>query len=384
MLPRPSILVLNLRLLRWPSSALYVGGAMSALLGSCGHESEAISEPAESEAIAGSPDLSVVEDPVPVVLDRSRPDAWGVQDSFEGAEIARVMDYFGDGALRRVAYYFPGPAVHESLHGPEWYYFPNGTLKSMQYWRGGTQQGVFRCWFPSGLLRWDGMSVDGQRDGVYRQYHKGGDLQYEYEYSAGVPQGTWREYLAGGVLSQEENFDAGLLHGPRRTWVRAEGEDPRDPESAGASFPVLEETYERGILNGPMIRYYLGSIVVQTTGVYEQGERSGQWDTFHTTGKPETSCAYEDGFKEGAETTFTAEGQKISSVEHRRGIIHGLSESWYLDGALQSSGSLVDGKRNGTWIYQRPDGTPNLVWSGTYIDDEKVPDSPMPANSPPD
>ncbi|HIF39727.1 MAG TPA: hypothetical protein EYQ74_01340 [Planctomycetes bacterium] len=369
------------RVLRWRSCALFVGVGVTGLLGSCGQGVEPSLEPAETDAVTEVPDRFLVPDPSPVAVDRSRPDAWGLQDSFEGQGVTRVTDRFGDGAVRRVAYYLPGPAVHESLHGPEWHYFPNGTLKNMQYWRRGSQQGVFRCWFPSGLLRWDGTSVGGQRDGTYRQYHKGGDLQYVYEYSAGVPQGTWSEYLAGGVLSQEEQFEAGQLHGRRRTWVRAEGEDPRDPDAGGVSFPVVDETYEAGVLHGPTTRYHLASDVVQAKGVYDQGRRNGLWETFHPNGQLATSCTHEGGFKEGVETTFGPEGHKVSSVEHRRGIIHGLSESWYPDGVLQSRGPLADGRRNGTWIYQRPDGTPNLVWSGTYKDDEKVSDSPMPANS---
>ncbi len=354
------------------------------LLGSCGQSAGHEPESAEPDIAEVSSQEVVVENPAPEVLDRSRPDAWGEQDFFEGAEIVRVTASFPDGAVRRVAYYFPGPPVHESLHGPEWLYFPNGTLKSMQYWRDGVQQGVFRCWFPSGLLRWDGVSVDGQRDGTYRQYHKGGDLQYEYQYSAGVPQGVWKEYLAGGVLSQEEHFEAGLLHGARRTWVRAEGEDPRDANSPGLSFPVLDETYEAGVLHGPTIRYHLASDVVQAKGSLDRGRRSGLWETFHPNGQLATSCEFQDGFKEGVEATFVAEGQKISSVEHRRGILDGLSESWYPDGVLQSRGSLLDGKREGNWIYQRPDGSPNLVWSGSYKDDQKIPDDPIPADSHPD
>lgn len=371
------------RLLRWGSGALFLGVGATGLLGSCGQGAEPKIDPTEPDAVAESSQGSAMPDPAPVAVDRSHPDAWGEQDSFDGEEIARVTDRFGDGSVRRVAYYLPGPAVHESLHGPEWQYFPNGTLKNMQYWRRGSQQGVFRCWFPSGLLRWDGTSVDGQRDGTYRQYHKGGDLQYVYEYSAGVPQGTWSEYLAGGVLSQEEQFEAGQLHGRRRTWVRAEGENPRDPGAQGVSFPVVDEIYEAGVLHGPTIRYHLASDVVQAKGVYDHGNRSGLWEIFHPNGQLASSCDYEGGFKEGVETTFMAEGQKVASVEHRRGIIHGLSESWYPDGVLQSRGSIVDGKRNGNWIYQRPDGTPNLVWSGIYKDDEKFSDGPMPANSPP-
>jgi antitoxin component YwqK of YwqJK toxin-antitoxin module len=369
---------------RWLPCGLCVGIWSTGLLGSCVQEAEFEIESTEPDSVAATSDRPVLADPVPVVVDRSRPDGWGEQDSFEGEEIVRVTDRFGDGAVRRVTYYLPGPAVHESLHGPEWHYFPNGTLKIMQYWKRGMQQGVFRCWFPSGLLRWDGVSVDGQRDGTYRQYHKGGDLQYEYEYSVGVPQGIWREYLAGGVLSQEEHFEAGLRHGRRRTWVRAEGADPQDPDAREMSFPVVDETYEIGVLQGLAVRYHLSSDVVQAKGVYDQGLRSGLWETFHANGQLASSCNREGGFKEGVEATFVADGQMISSVEHRRGIIHGRSQAWYPDGVLQSSGSIMDGEREGIWIYQRPDGTPNLVWSGTYKNDEKVPDSPKPANSPPD
>jgi len=378
-----SIFGLIPRLMRWRPCALFVAVGATGLLGSCGQGAEPEIESTDPAAVLKDPDRVVVPDPAPVAVDRSRPDAWGEQDSFEGERVARVTDRFGDGAVRRVAYYLSGPAVHESLHGPEWQYFPNGTLKNMQYWRRGSQQGVFRCWFPSGLLRWDGVSVDGQRDGIYRQYHKGGDLQYEYEYSAGVPQGTWREYQAGGGLSQEEHFEDGLLHGRRLTWVRAEGENPRDPDAPGLRFPVVDESYEAGVLHGPTTHYHLASDVARAKGAYDQGHRSGLWETFHTNGQLASSCNHEGGFKEGVETTFMAEGQKIASVEHRRGIIHGLSESWYPDGVLQSRGSIVDGKRDGNWIYQRPDGTPNLVWSGTYKDDEKVSDGPMPANPPP-
>lgn len=372
------------RYLSWRSCALFAAVWTTGLLGSCGQGAEPGLDLAEPAAVAEGSEGFVVPEPAPVVMDRSRPDAWGEQDSFDGEEIVRVTDHYGDGGVRRVAYYLPGPAVHEALHGPEWQYFPNGTLKNMQYWRRGTQQGFFRCWFPSGLLRWDGFSVDGQRDGTYRQYHKGGDPQYEYEYSAGVPHGVWREYLAGGVLSQEEHFEAGLLHGRRKTWVRAEGENPRDPDAPGRSFPVVDESYEAGVLHGPTIHYHLASDVPRAKGAYDQGHRSGLWETFHTNGQLASSCNYEGGFKEGVETTFMAEGQKVASVEHRRGIIHGLSESWYPDGVLQSRGSIVDGKRDGIWIYQRPDGTPNLVWSGTYKNDEKVSDGPMPASPPPD
>ena len=381
------------RLSLWALCPVLTGVATLGAIGACAPSPEAARvehEPIRPEApgvVEGPTPQTPVSPSVPPAVaaaDRTSPDGWGAQDSFEGLTIERSTDRFKDGGVRRVAYYLPGPTVHEALQGPAWHYFPNGTLKSMQYWREGVQQGVFRCWFPSGLLRWDGTYVNGQRDGMYRQYHKGGDIQYEFEYATGVPQGVWKEYLAGGVLSQRENFDAGRLHGRRQTWVRAEGEDPRDPDALGAVYPVLDETYQAGTLQGPMIRHHLGSTEVQARGAYDQGERSGVWETFHVNGQLATSCPYENGLKEGAEVTFLPEGQKISRVEHRRGIVHGLSESWYADGILQSRGSLVDGRREGVWLYQRPDGKSNQVWSGIYRDDEKTPEEPVPAASPSD
>ena len=103
MLPRLSILALNPSLLPWPSNAVSVALASTCLLGSCGQGVELESVSVEPEAVAEISDRAVVVATPPVVLDRSRADSWGEQDSFGGVEIVRVMDRFSDGAVRRVA-----------------------------------------------------------------------------------------------------------------------------------------------------------------------------------------------------------------------------------------------------------------------------------------
>jgi len=326
---------------------------------------------------------ATLPDPVnpPAALDRSRPAAWGASDEFEGVAVERSTDHFKDGAVRRIAYYLPGSTAFDDRHGPEWQYFPNGTMKSMQFWRKGVLQGAFRAWYPSGLLHWDGTFLDGERDGFYHQYHKGGAIQYEYKYKAGVPQGEWREFLAGGALSKLETFEGGQLHGRRQTWVSAQGEDPRDLDAQAKIYPVLDETYEMGILHGPMVRYHVGSSLVQSRGSNARGARTGVWEIFFENGQLLSSCSYQEGRKHGLETQFMSDGQKVSAVEYELGVAQGLSESWYPDGVLQSRGTLVQGKRQGPWLYQRPDGTNNQVWSGTYLDDERISEEPAPSDT---
>jgi len=35
-------------------------------------------------------------------------------------------------------------------------------------------------------------------------------------------------------------------------------------------------------------------------------------------------------------------------------------------------GTMKAGKREGVWVYTKPDGTRDAEWSGTYKDDKKV------------
>lgn len=316
----------------------------------------------------------------PVILestpDRSRPGGWTDEDTYRGEPIVRSVRTFRDGSPRRVAYYLPGPEIHESLHGPEWQFFPNGTLRSAQFWTRGTLEGPFRAWYPSGLLHWDGVYSEGRRDGAYTQYHKGGDLQFEYHYRSGLPEGIWREYLASGLLSVQETFLAGVLHGRRQTWVRAEGTDPQEDVQEGEEFLVLDETYEGGKLHGTQTHYHTGTNTPRSKREYSHGEGAGLWQTFFPTGELETRCEYAGGKKHGLEEFFTTDGMRVLSKEYREGIGQGLLQTWYPNGGLQSAGQLVEGLRSGEWVYHRADGSLNEVWSGTYKDDEKVQDSP--------
>lgn len=165
--------------------------------------------------------------------------------------------------------------------------------------------------WPSGALRAEGVETrapDGGwvQDGPFRSWHEGGGRESEGAYAAGLRSGpwtTWHPPAQGGGLRSQGSYLFGQEEG---VWVH------RRPD---------------------------GSIDPQLTGIYEAGERLG------------------DFAMDGPRMEWFGEGRPREATVLEDGLRHGPATTWYPSGAKRSEGVYVRGRKSGRWSYWQEDGS---------------------------
>jgi antitoxin component YwqK of YwqJK toxin-antitoxin module len=247
---------------------------------------------------------------------------------------------------------------------------------------GMVNHGHFQRWHANGQIAEDGHYLDGQRHGRYTVVADSGLKQTEVEYRRGVKHGEALAWTKGGDLKERAHWLDGVLHGEF---------DSR----SGATR--VHGTYDHGVEVGLWTWTDLDG-ARQREGAYAAGVRTGVWRTWHAGEVPATEEPYADGLLEGvavefdeagvrraerayvanqlhgASREFYADGSPAAEVAYAAGVPHGPQTRWFENGVVQLQGSMTQGKRSGAWVYNRPDGTRNEAWSGTYEADVRVGD----------
>ncbi|CAN5808947.1 hypothetical protein BH11MYX3_BH11MYX3_32780 [soil metagenome] len=147
----------------------------------------------------------------------------------------------------------------------------------------------------------------GALDGIYQELTPRAKVVVEGHYSADQKHGTWKEWTADGVL-------------------------------------MLEQSWSRGKLDGPVKKYVDGKLAMETT--YVHGKVSGTYSEFRN-GKPALTGQFVDDQKDGTWTIYAADGAVLRIATYRAGVLEGPWRE-LVDGAVLE-GPMVSGRRSGAW-----------------------------------
>lgn len=247
---------------------------------------------------------------------------------------------------------------------------------------GMVNHGHFQRWHPNGQMAEDGHYLAGVRHGRYAVISDSGLKETEIEYRRGIKHGESLTWGKMGVLRERARYVEGVLHGPYEaltgdqrvrgrydggievgtwTWTDTEGHKRREGDMVGgkrsgtwrswhaSGVLAAEENFVDGVFDGLVVEYD------------EQGVRRAERE-------------YKSNQPHGESREYHPDGTPSSRITYSEGVPHGPQTRWYDNGVVQMEGTMDRGKRSGPWKYNRPDGTRNEAWSGTYEADVRVAD----------
>ena len=148
----------------------------------------------------------------------------------------------------------------------------------------------------------------GSLDGIYQELTPRAKVVVEGHYSADQKHGMWKEWTPDGVL-------------------------------------LLEQSWKRGKLDGPVKKYVGGKLSMETT--YVNGKVSGPYSEFRA-GKPAVTGQFVDDQKDGTWTIYAGDGAVLRIATYKAGVLEGPWRE-LVDGAVLE-GPMALGRRTGSWI----------------------------------
>jgi antitoxin component YwqK of YwqJK toxin-antitoxin module len=247
---------------------------------------------------------------------------------------------------------------------------------------GMVNHGRFQRWHPNGQLAEDGHYLAGQRHGRYTVIAETGMKETEIEYRRGVKHGEALSWGPMGAFKERAHFRDGVLHGEfdsRSGSTRVRGTYAGAVEVGLWTWTdadgnrLREGSFEQGARSGLWRTWHAGEVLA-TEETYVAGQIEGVLVEYDAQGVRRAEREYVAGVLQGEVREYHPDGSPSAAIAYADGLPHGPQTRWYEGGALQMQGSMERGKRNGQWVYYRPDGSRNEAWSGTYEADVRVGD----------
>lgn len=167
-------------------------------------------------------------------------------------------------------------------------YYPNGTIKSEQTYKGKKLEGMSTWYFDNG------------------------SKELEIAYIDNKPNGKSTRWYYSGKKESEETYVDGKKTGPSKKW---------DPESN-----LIEEiNYLNDSLNGPYVMYYEDG-QIQIEGFYKMGLFDSIWSYYEVTGMKVGDGKYKNG--KGEQRAFFPNGKLWRIIPYENNKRNG-TEIWY-------------------------------------------------------
>jgi uncharacterized protein len=205
---------------------------------------------------------------------------------------------------------------------------------------------------------------------VYREVFEDGTLKYEGVYSDGDPIGTHYKY------KKKWQCDSSLFRRDDTTDIfekRLVCRNAPVPDSAIEYFDgiVIAKGAVDSLRNrqGLWMEYH-NSGEFRGKGIYRDGQRTGEWEFFYSSGKLEQKGRYDKrGRAQGVWKWFYEDGKLWREENYVNGLRDGDLKDYDEEGKLTLQGSFVENRKEGIWVYESPD----YREIGKYVNDE--PDS---------
>lgn len=185
----------------------------------------------------------------------------------------------------------------------------------------------------NGIVICSGRLLNGKKEGVFRWYNDRNTIVLVKEYHDDIPDGIALEFGDNGAVEVEENYRNGQLEGKRVLYrfggikrsveffangkldgmktvyydngFKQEEAVFKDGQREGVTKwfnqseqVIIENTYRKGVLEGPAVTYFPHTGKPETIGQYLNGNEHGEWKKYDASGKHIESVFYSNGVEE--------------------------------------------------------------------------------------
>lgn len=207
------------------------------------------------------------------IMDQGTMVAKGIVDK-AGMRQSDWRDYYKSGQLKAKGQY------NDDLKVGEWiYYFENGEVEQRgSYNDNGEAEGLWRWYYSNGQLRRQEFLKNGKPDGMYKEYTNDGEVWAQGKYVDGIKEGPWIvNHLGVKEVGQYQND---VRQG---VWKHYKND-----------VLVYEGRFEDGLPDGRHVAWWPNGNI-QYEGVYNMGEKNGDWKRYTSDGQLFLVITYQFG-----------------------------------------------------------------------------------------
>ena len=187
----------------------------------------------------------------------------------------------------------------------------------------GLRQGQWTGTYSNGALRYKGTFKNGKPVGTFFYYYPTGLLKAKMRYADnGHIARVITYHLNGKPLAQGKFIDKKK----DSTWRYYSDTDGK---------LVLEETFTKGIKNGPTIVYYGNTGKPSELTEYKNGRKNGRWVTYFPDGKISTEGFYVNDTLQGPYKAYDINGKLLIKGQYEHALQEGLWMIYDTTGKLQ-------------------------------------------------
>jgi antitoxin component YwqK of YwqJK toxin-antitoxin module/Tfp pilus assembly protein PilF len=264
-----------------------------------------------------------------------------------------------------------GEYLYGDWHGAYKFYFPDGTLSTIQFYKHGMPDSTFLSYYYGGILATEGTYKMGDKTGIWKHYLENGKPDYTETYEDGLLHGKRIYYFENGKTDTETEFYQGYRHG----WLKKYDPDGSLLYQVKFDYDVpVAYTYEdkSGRLlseiaipggNGKLKAYFANG-TMSAAFEYADGKLNGPYQLYYTNGKIRRQSTESYNLTHGAYKYFHPNGQVELDYTFFHDNLHGplkiyndkgiiIEESNYYNGQAHGITRLYDdsGKLKETRIY---------------------------------
>lgn len=173
----------------------------------------------------------------------------------------------------------------------------------------GRKHGIWKKYFPNEQLRYEGRFDHGTEVDTFKFYFENGDLKaVNYFRGKGGVAYSW-QYGGENRLAAEGKY----INAKRDsvwTFYDIDGN------------VISRETYKNDKREGPAFTYFDTGRKAEAVH-YVNDKKEGEWKQFYETGKPKTTGQYKDGSLQGEVVYYEANGKIGAKGKYVKGLMHG-------------------------------------------------------------
>ena len=269
--------------------------------------------------------------------------------------------------------YTEGTYVNGTLNGAYKVFFPDGSLQSLQFYKNGLNDSIFRSYSYGGKLASEGQYRMGDKVGTWKYYRSNGTLKTVEQYDAGSLEGPRTHYFENGKPDLEMNYDNDERTGLTKKYspdgallyhLRYVDGLPMAysyPDKAGKMVPEI--SLNNG--NGKVKTYYPDGTLSAEFG-YASGKLHGVDNAYHPNGKPQMISTEDYGTTQGNYKSYFPSGQLKLDYNYAYDNLHGVCKEYNEKGILIEEGNYYNGYAHGLVKMYGDDGKLKATYTYYY------------------
>lgn len=258
-----------------------------------------------------------------------------------------------NGALEYESTYiiiFKGGRNQSVLHGPRRTYNQEGKLERLDHYVNGRAYDKATEYFDDGSLKSQTFyfnHFENNHNGytLVCQYYRNGKIESMSVQRGGRAVGRQLQYYLNGRLKRLTDYEVtGANTGLDVSWTAdgdfIEGNDRTDPKN-------LKPLKNNSLIDQLYSQY---GKAIPPAGTMSDGQMTGNWIWWYSTGVPMATLSFKDGRTDGKASLLYPDGKKLFEITMKEGMANGAVVAWFSNGSKYYEGGYAMGEFSGEWI----------------------------------